>query len=215
MRTRVTRRAVTPSPARPLPSDYGTFAGVGLNEGRADDAERPGRGEPGLMTTRDPRAGMILGATVGAGFASFESAGYALSAVIGHADDHPIRRSVETEAFRAVLAPFGHITWTALLGGAIFAAGSLRVNRALLWTLVGVVALHGAWDASYGWAIMITKGLMGDGWQLAFPNTQAWVGVPTGNRLLVFQVVYDVLLGIWGLIGATWLVRRWRAYGRS
>ena len=75
-----------------------------------------------LVRPRVPRDGMVLGATVGAGFAAFESAGYAL----GRAD--PVHRRppgvnvLQTEAFRAVLAPFGHITWTAILGGAIFAS---------------------------------------------------------------------------------------------
>lgn len=196
-----------------LPSAYGTFVGIGLIEELCKGAVIVGVG--GLVATRAPRAGMVLGATVGAGFASFESAGYALTAVIGHAHDHPIRRIIETEAFRAVLAPFGHITWTALFGGALFAAasasGSFRVRPVVLWTLAGIVTLHAAWDASYGWAIMLTKGLVGDGWHVAFPNTQAWVGAPTGNRLVVFQVIYDALLAVLGLIGAIWVVHRWRA----
>ena len=165
------------------------------------------------------RGELILGATVGAGFASFESAGYALTAVIGHADDHPVRRIMETEAFRAVLAPFGHITWTALLGGAIFAAASMPASsrgraRVVAWTLIGIVALHAAWDASYGWAIMITQGAVGDGWDLTWPNTQAWIGEPSGGTLVLFQAVYDGLLALWGAIGATWIVRRWRSVGR-
>jgi hypothetical protein len=118
-----------------------------------------------------------------------------------------------------VLAPFGHITWTALLGGALFASvsthGSIRLRAGLLWTLLGVVTLHGLWDASYGWAIMLTQGFVGDGWNLTWPNTQAWIGEPTGGTLVLFQVIYDALLGLWGVIGATWLVLRWRAYGRA
>jgi protease PrsW len=192
-----------------LPTNVGTFAGVGLIEeatkGVVVLAVAP------LVTTRDPRHGLILGATVGAGFASFESAGYALTAVIGHADDHPIRRIVETEACRALLAPVGHITWTALLGGALFAGG----RRTVLGTLAGVIALHGMWDASYGVAIMITQGVVGDGWDLAWPNTEAWIGAPTGHTLVVFQLAYDGLLAVLGAIGGVWLARRWRAGARS
>jgi RsiW-degrading membrane proteinase PrsW (M82 family) len=199
-----------------LPSAYGTFAGVGLIEEVTKGAVVVVAAR--FVPSRAPRDGILLGATVGAGFASFESAGYALTAVIGHAHDHPIRRIVETEAFRAVLAPFGHITWTALLGGALFAAasasGRFRLSTNLVRTLIGVVALHGLWDASYGWAIMITQGLVGDGWDLTWPNTQAWIGAPTGSTLVVFQATYDVLLAVWGLIGAAWLVSRWRGYGR-
>jgi hypothetical protein len=83
----------------------------------------------------------------------------------------------------------------------------------LIRTLVGIVALHGAWDASYGWAIMITQGLVGDGWNLTWPNTQAWIGAPSGGTLVVFQSVYDGLLGLCGAAGAVWVVHRWRAYG--
>jgi protease PrsW len=164
------------------------------------------------VTTRRVRDGMVLGAVVGAGFASFESAGYALTAVIGHADDHPIVRILGTEAFRAVLAPFGHITWTAIMGGAIFAAATPRPHRwsRLVRTFVGVSVLHGCWDAAYGLAILVTQGLYGDGWQLDWPNTQAWIGSPFGGRLVAFQSTYDAMVGVVGVVGAVWLVRRWR-----
>jgi RsiW-degrading membrane proteinase PrsW (M82 family) len=197
-----------------LPSAYGTFVGVGVIEEVTKGAVLVA--VAGLVATRSLRDGMVLGATVGAGFSAFESAGYALSAVIGHEGDHPVRRIVETEAFRALLAPFGHLTWTALLGGALFAAasarGAFRLAAGVLGTLVGIVALHAAWDASYGWAIMLTKGVMGDGWTLAFPNTQAWIGAPDGTRLVVFQAIYDALIAVWGVLGAAWVVHRWRAY---
>ena len=69
---------------------------------------------------REPRDGIVLGIVVGAGFAAFESAGYALQAMLDQPRppdhrEHPARprRSVR------LLAPFGHITWTALLGGAL------------------------------------------------------------------------------------------------
>jgi len=75
-----------------------------------------------LVKVRVPRDGMVLGATVGAGYSAFESAGYALGALIQYTDDRPVLNVLQTEAQRAVLAPFGHITWTAILGGAIFAS---------------------------------------------------------------------------------------------
>ena len=51
-----------------------------------------------------------------------------------------------------MLAPFGHITWTALIGGALFASsrgGRFHVTRGLVLTILGVVALHALWDQSY------------------------------------------------------------------
>jgi RsiW-degrading membrane proteinase PrsW (M82 family) len=169
-----------------------------------------------LVKVRVPRDGMVLGATVGAGFAAFESAGYALGALIQYTDDQPVLNVLQTEAERASLAPFGHLTWTAILGGAIFASawttGRFRLDRRVLWTFLGVIALHGCWDASYGWAIRISKGLGGDGWQYGWPDTAAWVGTPTGGDLLRFQIVYAVLQGILSLIGLVWAIRRWRHY---
>jgi protease PrsW len=167
------------------------------------------------VSTRVPRDGMVLGATVGAGFAAFESAGYALGAVIQYSD-HPVLDVLETEASRAVLAPFGHITWTAILGGAIFASawssGRLRIDARVIWTFLGVVVLHGLWDASYGWAIRISQGVGGEGWEVGWPDTAAWVGTPSGADLLRFQVVYDCLLVVISVIGLTWAIRRWRTY---
>jgi RsiW-degrading membrane proteinase PrsW (M82 family) len=143
-----------------LPDAVGTNAGVGL-------IEEGGKGlillaVATLVRPRVPRDGMVLGATVGAGFAAFESAGYALRVLIDHADDHPVLNIIQTEAFRAVLAPFGHITWTAIFGGALFASawatGRFRVDRRVALTFLGVAALHALWDASTGWAIPRQRG---------------------------------------------------------
>jgi protease PrsW len=151
-----------------------------------------------------------------AGFAAFESAGYALGAMIQYSDDHPLLNPLETEALRAALAPFGHITWTAILGGALFASawptGRMRFDRRVFWTAFGVIMIHGSWDASYGWAIRISRGIGGEGWTFGWPNTAAWVGTPSGSDLFRFQIVYYGLLIILGVIGLVWALRRWRAY---
>ena len=35
------------------------------------------------------------------------------------------------------------------------------------------------WDQSYGWAVMLTNGLVADeGWQLLWPNAQFWPTPP-------------------------------------
>jgi RsiW-degrading membrane proteinase PrsW (M82 family) len=173
----------------------------------------------GVVRTRIARDGMVLGLAVGAGFAAFESAGYALGELVAEGDRHPIVRILETELFRAVLAPFGHITWTAIMGGALFASaarsGRFRVDSRVFWTFVGVVALHALWDAAYGVAIRISLGIGGDGWTLSWPNTESWPGEPRGAELWRFQIVYDVFLLILGVIGYRWAVRRWRAYANG
>ena len=196
-----------------LPAAAGKFVSVGLIEELAKAIVFVA--VAWNLPVRRARDGMVLGATVGAGFAAFESAGYALKTVIDHSDDHPVLDIVSTEAQRAVLSPFGHITWTALLGGAIFAAwkgNAFRPVAPVLWTFVGVVALHAAWDASTGWAIVIAEGLTGDGWHADWPNTDDWIGSPSGNELIAFDVAYDLLIGLNALVGTVWIIRRWRRY---
>jgi hypothetical protein len=138
--------------------------------------------------------------------------------VLNNLDHQTVIAIVEIETLRAVLAPFGHITWTALIGGALFASsrgGRFHVTRRLVLTILGVIALHALWDQSSGWAVMLTKGLvMDEGWHLVWPADQLWVVTPAGSDLIWFNTIYDVLLGIWGVIGATWIVLDWRRYGR-
>jgi len=197
-----------------LPHHVATNLGIGL-------IEEGGKAGVLLLVAatvrpRVPRDGMVLGATVGAGFAAFESAGYALRVLIENSGQHGIIDILETEAQRAVYAPFGHITWTAIMGGALFASawadGQIHLDRRVAWTFAGVVSLHALWDASYGFAIRISEGLGGAGWTLGWPDTAAWVGLPTGADLTRFNVVYFALLAIIAIVAAVWALRRWRAY---
>ena len=199
-----------------LPAARGTFIAVGV-------IEELGKGAVLLLVAhqvhhREPRDGMVLGAVVGAGFAAFESAGYALQTMLDNLKESTVIAILEIETFRAVLAPFGHITWTALVGGALFAGsrgGRFHVSRGLVLTILGVITLHALWDQSSGWAVMLTKGAVMDvGWDLVWPSEQFWAVSPTGSDLVFFDVIYDVLLGLWSVIGATWVVIAWRRYGR-
>ncbi len=200
-----------------LPEASGTFIAVGW-------IEEIGKGAVLLAVAhqvrhREPRDGIVLGAVVGAGFAAFESAGYALQTMLDNLNDREIVNILETEASRAVLAPFGHITWTALIGGALFASsrgGRFRLSRRLALTILGVIMLHALWDQSTGWAVMLTRALVLDeGWQLLWPNAQFWAVTPFGSALTWFNIFYGALLTLWGLIGAAWIVHDWRHYGRS
>jgi RsiW-degrading membrane proteinase PrsW (M82 family) len=104
-------------------------------------------------TTRD---GMVLGATVGFGFASFESSGYALASLFVVQGSHlflSVPSVILTELIRGVLAPFGHGLWTAILGGVIFHGARnshLRPTLAIVITYVGVSLLHAAFDSFGG-----------------------------------------------------------------
>ena len=92
---------------------------------------------------------LLIGAAIGAGFAAFESAGYALRALTGELSSGVLNVIVE----RGVLSPFGHIAWTAIAAGALWRVCSdgrvtldhLKDPRFLrLFALA--VGLHAAWD---------------------------------------------------------------------
>jgi RsiW-degrading membrane proteinase PrsW (M82 family) len=77
------------------------------------------------------RDGIVLGATVGLGFAALESAGYAFTALLTM-QGLSLQKLVETQVLRGVLTPVGHGLWTAILGGVLFRAaartGRLRLS---------------------------------------------------------------------------------------
>jgi RsiW-degrading membrane proteinase PrsW (M82 family) len=97
------------------------------------------------------RDGIVLGATVGFGFAALESAGYAFTALFTM-EGLSLQNLVETEVLRGLLTPVGHGLWTAILGGVLFRTaartGRLRLSGALVGWYLLVVLLHSLWDAS-------------------------------------------------------------------
>ncbi|BEL02111.1 hypothetical protein Q0Z83_003020 [Actinoplanes sichuanensis] len=102
--------------------------------------------------------GIILGAAVGFGFAAFESAGYAFTALFTQ-QGLSLMTLVETELLRGVLAPVGHGLWTAILGGVLFSASGRRhfaLTGRLLATYLGVAVLHALWDGWQSIAQVIT-----------------------------------------------------------
>ena len=97
--------------------------------------------------------GMLVGSAVGAGFAAFESAGYAFSffANNGYA------AMTDTINIRALTAPGGHIVWAATAGAAIMIAmrgqkfewGVIRNVRFLRLFILPII-LHATWDMPIG-----------------------------------------------------------------
>jgi RsiW-degrading membrane proteinase PrsW (M82 family) len=80
-----------------------------------------------LLITRGSRYkymlnGMLFGAAVGAGFGSFESAGFALY-ILAHHGPHSM---LENVALRGMLAPLMHVPWTAMVGAALWRAKQAR-----------------------------------------------------------------------------------------
>ncbi|WP_426515519.1 PrsW family intramembrane metalloprotease [Diaminobutyricibacter sp. McL0618] len=102
--------------------------------------------------------GALLGATVGAGFAAFESAGYAFNAAISTQGIN-LLSLLQTEVIRAILAPVGHVLWTALLGAVIFGAARLHDRFRWSWWIpvayLGASLLHALWDSMNGLASLV------------------------------------------------------------
>ena len=113
--------------------------------------------------------GLLIGASVGAGFAAFESAGYALQPVLAFfqnsgyyaAYGRQLDASMMMDAInqsiiiRGFLAPGGHVTWAAISGAALVIAGkavrrfdtSLLTDNRFLRLFIIPVILHAAWDS--------------------------------------------------------------------
>lgn len=135
-------------------------------------------------TTRD---GIVLGATVGFGFAALESSGYALASLFvvqGHQLFLSLPSVVLTELVRGVLAPFGHGLWSAILGGVIFHGarnGRLRFTWAILIAYIAVSLLHAAFDSFGGIVGYIVISIVG-----SVPLVYLWLredrGLPFGRR---------------------------------
>lgn len=118
------------------------------------------------LVPKTARQGALLGATVGAGFAAFESAGYAFNAALGDGGID-LLSLLQTEATRAVLTPLGHVLWTGVLGAAIFAASRdgrrYRFTGGVIGVYLIVAVLHGLWDAMGGIATLVAVLVTGNG----------------------------------------------------
>ena len=137
--------------------------------------------------------GILFGATVGAGFACFETAGYALErrlpgglaargvqngATSAVAMQSGVSAMLSILLLRGILAPLGHVAWTAIAAGAFwrvkgdkpFSVSMLFDHRFLRAFLIPV-SLHAIWDAP---------------WQLPF----------YGNDILTGLVSWYVVFGL-------------------
>ncbi len=171
------------------------------------------------LAPKTARQGALLGATVGAGFAAFESAGYAFNAGLGSGGIDVVGL-VQTEAFRSVLTPLGHVLWTAVLGAAIFAASRdgrrYRFRVGIVVTYVLVAVLHGLWDSMGGISTIVAVLATGNAVPAFMYNTlragtQGEVGeISTGVYLLGLGVV-----SVLGGLALRWLLRRHRGRDRD
>jgi RsiW-degrading membrane proteinase PrsW (M82 family) len=97
--------------------------------------------------------GLLFGAAVGAGFAFFESAGYAFDYLERTNSLHVMFDTIQTRAF---LTPFGHVAWTAIAAGALwrvkgdqpFQVGML-LDSTFLKTMAIPMLLHMLWNSPF------------------------------------------------------------------
>ncbi|MFF9144194.1 PrsW family intramembrane metalloprotease [Streptomyces sp. NPDC014861] len=182
------------------------FLGVGLIE----EAVKPAalmfvvRHRPYL---RGRRAGLVLGGTVGFGFAAFESAGYAFNAAVT-LDGIDLRSLLETEILRGVLAPFGHGLWTAIVGAALFASrrpdGRFRFTGAVVGTYLGVAVLHALWDSMHGIALWLVLRLTTTDLDRSL-FAQGYIPEPTSEQEHLFTLFSVGGLVLVTLVGLAWL----------
>ena len=102
--------------------------------------------------------GLLIGAAVGAGFAAFESAGYAfrncLEALLSTLSFTSAYDAMVDNIFlRAFLAPGGHVIWAAMSGYALMLVKGKKqltmgfLNSGAFWKIFWIpIALHAIWD---------------------------------------------------------------------
>ncbi len=160
---------------------------------------------------RHTRDGVVLGAAVGFGFASFETAGYAFNALLTERG-LSISALVQTELLRSVLAPVGHGLWTAILGGVLFhaAARGRRVTGRLVIAYLWVALLHALWDGSHQLAVLVTYLLTATARQYQALRA-GYLPAPTAQQTLLFTVLSIGALAIVAILGLLTLVAVWRS----
>jgi RsiW-degrading membrane proteinase PrsW (M82 family) len=182
------------------------FVGVGLIE----EAVKLGalmfvlRRQPRL---RGMRAGLVLGATVGFGFAALESAGYAFNAAVS-TKGIDLRALLETEILRGVLAPFGHGLWTAIAGGVLLSFrrpnGRFHFAGPVIGTYIGVSLLHALWDSTHGIALWLVARLAGTNLDRRL-FAQGYLPQPTDQQQHLFTLLSLGLMVLVSLFGVTWV----------
>jgi RsiW-degrading membrane proteinase PrsW (M82 family) len=97
-----------------------------------------------------PSDGVLFGVTAGMGFASLESMGYGLAALIDSGGR--IGATEQVLAIRGVLSPAGHAAWTGLVCSALWRVRARHPHpRSFLWipaAFLTAVSLHALWDST-------------------------------------------------------------------
>lgn len=115
--------------------------------------------------------GMCLGAAAGAGFAAFESAGYAMYALLSQGSiDDGIDGMLGSITTRGLLAPLAHVVWTAITAGALWRVmrgqpfrWSFLADRRCYAPLIAAMILHALWNSPLPLKIPFMLGYVGLG----------------------------------------------------
>ncbi|MFE9205636.1 PrsW family intramembrane metalloprotease [Micromonospora sp. NPDC007230] len=153
------------------------------------------------MHVKATRDGIILGASVGFGFAALETAGYAFTALFT-AHGLSLTQVVETELLRGVVTPFGHGLWTAILGGVLFSSSTREhfvITGRLVLAYLGVSLLHAFWDAMHVIALLLTLLLTGG------TLKHGQLVRPTAGQVALFAVLDLGGLVLVAVVGLLWL----------
>lgn len=99
--------------------------------------------------------GILFGAAVGTGFEVLESLGYSCAPLLGGCSDvaETVSQMMDSVMIRGLTAPFSHIIWTAVAGGALFRAigkgnsvGGALASAGFLRVFALSIALHMTWN---------------------------------------------------------------------
>jgi RsiW-degrading membrane proteinase PrsW (M82 family) len=163
------------------------------------------------LAVKSVRDGVILGASVGFGFAAFESAGYAFTALFTERGLSLID-VVQTEVLRGLLTPVGHGLWTAILGGVLFSPSTREhflLSGRLVLAYLGVSILHALWDSMHAISVVLTLLLTGTPAQYDL-LVRGYIAQPTSTQLELITMLDWLGLAVVALIGIVWLVTEWR-----
>ena len=129
---------------------------------------------------------LLLGAAVGAGFAAFESAGYALRLGLSSPD-----AMLNNITLRGAMSPFAHIVWTAIATSAYWIVrpkhdsfGATVTSKEFLLLFSAPVGLHFVWNLPFQGPFLVKF------WMLGFV---AWV--------IIFSLIISALKEVASLAG--------------
>lgn len=107
-----------------------------------------------------PTSGAVIGIASGMGFASLETMGYGLHALLATGSIFDVDRTL---LLRGLLSPAGHIAWTGVVTAALWRVpqSDRKVRAAVVVAAIflGVVGLHAVWDGSDNLAVRILVAL--------------------------------------------------------